>query len=311
MNRSSIDSELVKVGSDMNKILRRRSETLEIKRITRAACRESYTGGRYIEIGAYRGLARLEIFLDRYSGLIRHRFWYGFSSSNPNNVAQLNDLLSLTRLRRSSLHFTNRDVTRSEGFYRLRRELALKEFDRVVRESYGSAREYYLGVYSPYEVPLSRSDRGALAREASNFYLAIARLLGPKSEFRQTRVAAWRKPDRLMMRRIERAAVTATRRWLARRGYSVRSRESEICGYDLLASHPGRDSWHVEVKGTAGSFGHFILTPNENDAASADPRWRLAMVTHGLSRPSLRIFDLAKMKRTFSLTPTGWEANEL
>jgi len=131
---------------------------------------------------------------------------------------------------------------------------------------------------------------------ASNTSRAGVRVSGP-----------WRKPSK----KVERAAVRAAQKWLEARGYKVQSRESKACGYDLLASHTRLGELHVEVKGTAGSQGHFYLTHNEHLAAMADPRWRLPIITDAVLAPRLRMLRRYQMVKSFAIEPVQWEGVEI
>lgn len=78
---------------------------------------------------------------------------------------------------------------------------------------------------------------------------------------------------------VEDAAVRVVTALLEADGWKVRSVEAELRGYDLHCERRGK-SLHVEVKGSAGLPGRFIMTRNELRRAEHDGRFELFLVGH-------------------------------
>lgn len=99
------------------------------------------------------------------------------------------------------------------------------------------------------------------------------------------------RPDRDLIRKIERSAVSITAGWFTEAGYSVSSVEQENLGWDLEAKKRGAPTLSIEVKGTGGIDVLAELTPNEFRAMVDRPNYRLAIVTSALNRkPLLHVF---------------------
>jgi hypothetical protein len=112
------------------------------------------------------------------------------------------------------------------------------------------------------------------------------------------------RPDK----RVEQAAVRFLARQLRRMGYRVRSRETEICGYDLHATR-GVKQLHIEVKGCRGIKPRFFISRTERQTAQEDPSWRLVLVTRVVSRnPKAHMLTQPQMQRAYEFQPTQWEA---
>jgi hypothetical protein len=108
---------------------------------------------------------------------------------------------------------------------------------------------------------------------------------------------------------VEKAAVDHVRRHLRSNGYKVINRESEKCGYDLLAKRSRAPAeLHVEVKGTSLDGARFYMTRNEM-AYRAHPNWRLALVTSVLSHPKLRMLKAQQVESAFVFEPVTWVAS--
>jgi hypothetical protein len=103
---------------------------------------------------------------------------------------------------------------------------------------------------------------------------------------------------------VEKAAEKAVIAYYRARGFAFEDRTKLNCGYDFLFSKRSK-SLHVEVKGTSSKNAGFFITRNEYDAGyQKNPAWRLAMVTHALSKaPSVEIFNAKKLRKSFDLTP--------
>jgi len=106
-------------------------------------------------------------------------------------------------------------------------------------------------------------------------------------------------------KKVEKAAENAVVDYYRAKGFAVRNRTKDNCGYDFLFSKKGEANLHVEVKGTSGETARFFLTRNEHDAGyEANPAWRLAMVTRALSEnPVVKIHTAAAVRKAFDLVP--------
>jgi len=263
--------------------------------------RQGETGGYWTTVGRLgRGIS-VEIWLDHFSGLSSPRAWCGISSSSPKRLSQLLPLSPLADLRKRLLTRSNRDVSK-EGTYRLTSPLRSDEFDVLVREHYVGDRDY-LGVYFPYLWPFSRQRRIAIVREATNVIASFCSAFEIASKPPSIRTPGpWARLDP----KCEEAAVRYVRRHFEGLHYHVKSREHEICGYDLHVTRRSEEM-HVEVKGCAATVPRFFISRTERRAADSQ-RWRLAMVTNALGhRPRLQLLTGQEMVRAFSLKPVQWE----
>jgi len=110
-------------------------------------------------------------------------------------------------------------------------------------------------------------------------------------------------------RRVEEAAVEAVWEWFLDEGWTVKDRQSEGCGYDLLCRR-GREERHVEVKGVAGNELSFIITANEVKTAEADPHFMLSVATRALEPEALTMHDFSREEFLdgFALSPLAYKA---
>lgn len=163
----------------------------------------------------------------------------------------------------------------------------------------------YLGIYAAKKWPFSRRTQRELAHDAANFFNAVAEAWAGAG-FRT--VGPWARPDPA----TEKAAVNFVTRRLCNAGYTVKSRERVICGYDLHAQR-GNEELHVEVKGCKSADARFFISRTEINASVRDPSWRLALVTGaGTDNPECtRLMTGNAMRRRFTLSPTAWEATRV
>jgi len=177
--------------------------------------------------------------------------------------------------------------------------------DVLVLEKYWYVPRHFIGVFLPYRWPFSTRVRRAIVHEAinviGNFTVGLAAAVrgGHLSS-----PGPWARPNPA----TEAAAVRFVRRKLRASGYAVKSREREICGYDLHATK-GSTEVHVEVKGSVGRIPHFFISRTELKAAATDPDWRLAVVlVGGAKAKSYGLITAPTMRRIYQLDPTQWEA---
>lgn len=262
------------------------------------------TGGYWIGVGRLGRTISMELWLDHYSGLSSPRAWFGLSSRSSQRLTRLLSLPPLVGRRKGLVRRSTRDVTRKPP-YRFIHPLQSNEFDTLVQEHYAGDRDY-LGIFLNYSWPFLRHDKAAILRDAANlgamFSAAFARVPGA-SQAGVRMPGPWSRPDP----RTERAAVRHVSRYLRKSGYSVKTREREICGYDLHATR-GADELHVEVKGCVDVAPRFFISRTEIRASTSDPHWRLAVITCARSQPPApRLLTSGEMRRRFTLEPTEWE----
>ena len=91
-------------------------------------------------------------------------------------------------------------------------------------------------------------------------------------------------PETEVKKEIENTAVEIASSYYRRNGYTVRSVETENCGWDLTVRKDGKEL-HIEVKGTSRNDFHFFLSKNEYDKMMNDPKWRLFVAKNVLEDP--------------------------
>ena len=98
-------------------------------------------------------------------------------------------------------------------------------------------------------------------------------------------------------RRVEMAAMAAVTAYLRTEWDAhVQDVSARNMGWDLTATLPDDEEWHIEVKGVSGTRPVVLLTANECRAASADDSWELAVVTQALSKnPVVQVYDAHQM----------------
>ncbi|MCE9662189.1 DUF3883 domain-containing protein [Halomonas sp. M5N1S17] len=112
-------------------------------------------------------------------------------------------------------------------------------------------------------------------------------------------------PDVETRKKIELAAIQYVTAHYEEMGYSITDRQKDNCGYDLL-SESADETLKIEVKGTSTAEKRFFISRNER-SKSADPLWRLAIVTSALNNPSLEIFNSSEMEKLFTFDALCWE----
>ncbi len=261
------------------------------------------TAGYWAGVGSLGRSISVEFWLDHFSGLPSPKAWFGISCRSPQILARLLKLPPLAHLRTRLIERSSRNVTWEEP-YRFKQPLRSQEFDVLVQEHYRGERDF-LGAYLNYSWPFSGKSQNAIVRDSTNLSAAFCAAFEMLAGERSIRTPGpWARPDP----RTEKAAVRHVRRYLRKLGYYVRSRESEICGYDLHAEGPS-DELHVEVKGCKGTDAHFFISRTERDTAASDKQWRLALVTNALDHPQKpHLLTGKQMLHAFSLEPLQWEA---
>jgi uncharacterized protein DUF3883 len=258
------------------------------------------TGGHCTAIVEFAPGIDVELWLDRYAGLDTPRVWAGFRSASRSKIRRMTNLALRAGLNEVRIRRSTRDMQKKKGIWQFRRPLSTDQFDVQILESYGS--EFYLGVFMPYPWPLSPRNQRAVVSDSTNYVGSLAAAWQSLRPRGNRTVGPWNRPDRV----AEARAIRFVRAKLRRKGYKVRSRESEVCGYDLHAIRNDREL-HVEVNGTCGDQPRFFLTRSERRKAESDADWRLAIVTHAKTNPHLRPLVLGKqLTRRFQLEPIQW-----
>jgi uncharacterized protein DUF3883 len=302
---SEIRSDLQQLASEVTAALSADARATGLKVVApgRRRLEDDNTGGYWTTLGSLTRDVSMEMWLDHFSGVPGPRAWVGFTSGSWSHLSPLLSVSPLARMSKDLLRRTTRDVT-AGPFFHFKNALHSTEFDVLVHEGY--SRRHYLGVFYPYCWPFSRRDRQGLVREATNLLAGVYGAVMVRSRYHPRSPGAagpWARPNP----RSEHAAIRHVSRHLRDDGYSVRSREREICGYDLHATRGGQEL-HVEVKGCRDSLPRFFISRTELKIARADTRWRLAVVTNASRRPAApRFLTCARMQRVFDLEATQWE----
>jgi len=262
------------------------------------------TEGYWTQLGRLGRRISVELWIDRFSGLPSPRTWFGFASLSLSDLSTLLALAPLVRISRRLATRTLSDITATRH-PKFIHPLRKHQFGVLVFENYHSFHSF-LGIYAPYDWPLSSQHRGALAADVVNLIAPVCdafREPRPTMPIARPTRSGWPRPTRA----TEESAVRHVRSFLSSAGYSVRSREREVCGYDLHAVR-GRSELHVEVKACKGPFPRFFLSRNEMRSAELDPYWRLAVVVNA-ARPhgTPQLLNLAKVRRAYELAPALWE----
>lgn len=162
--------------------------------------------------------------------------------------------------------------------------------------------------------------RSTLAKELLSYRERLVELLGREgntAEERELPIGG----DAKHRKQVEIAAVEAVKQHFSE--YACESKEADKCGYDLLFTHrTSGEILHVEVKGTSLPVPGYFLTQKElgyaeslerNDHRSRQdengiwrPVWRIAVVSHALEEPRVRVFTLAEMRFAFDMAPYAW-----
>jgi hypothetical protein len=243
----------------------------------------------------------IEVFVDTFAGLSTPRIWVGFVARDASMLEKLAQMGRKAGMRGAVVRRSAKDVTKTPPYY-FNPALTSDAFDVLVLETFGA--ENYLGTYFPHAWPLSHNNFQAIARDGVNLIGSIRQAALESDVLPRRKLAGWVKPDPL----VEQAAVRHVTTSLRGNGFIVRSREHEICGYDLHATKPGREL-HIEVKGASGEAAQFFISRTEFGAAMADPLWRLAIVVFAKTKPRLLPYLKGEeLRKRFDLTATQWHA---
>ncbi|MGR7922792.1 protein NO VEIN domain-containing protein [Zobellella denitrificans] len=112
-------------------------------------------------------------------------------------------------------------------------------------------------------------------------------------------------PDTEARKRIELAAIQYVSAYYEKNKYKITDHQKYNYGYDLLVERDD-EILKIEVKGTSTAEKRFFISRNER-SKSADPLWRLAIVTSALANPSLEVFNPCEMERIFNFDALCWE----
>ena len=291
-----------RVTSKLRAALTRDQRTRNLNQPRASTPEDSDTGGHCVTIAHLDKGLDVELWLDLYAGLTAPRAWIGFASRSRQKIDGLSRLALDVGLGDSLLRRTKRDVYRRNRIWQFRHPLATNQFDVQMLEIYPD--DFYLGIYLPYPWPLSAKHEKAIVRDSLNYIATLSNAYMSSSSIHRGRVGGWNRPNKA----VEVAAIKFVKAKLGRAGYRVRSRENEICGYDLHATR-GVNELHVEVKGLSGETRCFFITRTELKAADQDSNWRLAIVLHVLSRPHMPAYISGRrLRQLFDIEPSQWFA---
>ena len=306
VTKTSIPNVLRGLTGEVRELIREDPRTVSMLAPRRDFRRPASTNtrGYCIELGRLGRRISVQLWIDRYSGLPSPRAWFGLASRSPSELSALLAEVPLARIKRELSTMTPSDVS-STGPPRFIHPLQRHQFGSPILEIYHGSHSF-LGIYAPYDWPLSPQHRKALVADVVNLIAPVCHAFrelkstgGPPHPPRQS----WPRPTRA----IERSAVRHVRNYLSGAGYKVLSREREVCGYDLHAVR-GKSELHVEVKACKGSYPRFFLSRNEMRSAELDPLWRLAVVVNAAQpREDPSLLTVAHVKRDYQLAPALWE----
>lgn len=261
---------------------------------------DSNTGGHCVALAHLDNAIDVELWLDLYAGLASPRTWIGFATSSRPKIDRLARLATNEGPGDSLPRRYSRDVHRRNRIWLFKHPLASGQFDVQLLEIY--PRDYYLGVYLPYPWPLTPKNERAVVRQSLNYIATLANAYISPSSPDRGRLVRWGRPDK----EVEDAAIRYVKAKLKRAGYKVRSREHEICGYDLHATRSNQEL-HVEVKGVSGERRRFFITRTELKEAKRDQDWRLAVVLRASSRPHMGPYISGqRLKQLYDMEPSQW-----
>ena len=101
---------------------------------------------------------------------------------------------------------------------------------------------------------------------------------------------------------VEQAAIQRATKHHRDQGYSVRSKQRDRVGCDLLCEK-GRAKLFVEVKGVRGTRRNFLMTRGELALSGRDSRFRLALVTRARSaKATVASWSAREFLRDFDAT---------
>ena len=106
---------------------------------------------------------------------------------------------------------------------------------------------------------------------------------------------------------VEEAAISWVTNEYTEQGWSVKSVETEKCGYDLLCTKEDIEE-HVEVKGIQGSSISFIITAGEVRQSQVDYSFVLYAVTSALTNPVPYKFTAKELRNLFSFEIVSYRA---
>jgi uncharacterized protein DUF3883 len=304
----AIRKEVIAMSKQLRKALHADARCVAISEPLRNGVRKGWTEGHYVELGRLGRRIRVDLWIDHYAHTPTPRAWFGVASYATDLVKRISKAPALKSLSKKIVRRTSRDVAEYGKYYRFAKPLKSDEFDLLVHEHY-AGEESYLGVFLSYPWPFNARTRAAVGRDVGNlaslFCAAYAELdVRPRKGIHT--VGPWARPDP----KIERHAVRHVKRYLVKKGFAVKSREREVCGYDLHAVSPSEEL-HIEVKGCAGGVRRFFISRTELNASQVDPLWRLAVITCASTQPCKPTFLRGgQMRGRFSLEPTQWLGTE-
>jgi hypothetical protein len=299
--RTAIKREVESLGGSIREALEIDPRAATVRH-RQSRPRNDGTGGYWVRICKLNRAITAELWVDLFSGFATPRAYFGLTSSSRDAISSLTAMSQRAGFKKPSIERSFKDMT-GGPLYKFEHPLAKEEFDVLVKENYPG--EHFLGIYAAYKWPFTLRSRAAISRDAANFIASFAALLSRNITSRdQNTVGPWARPDP----KVERAAVRHVKELLLRKGYRVRSREREVCGYDLHATKR-RSEMHVEVKGCSGMTPGFFISRTEHQAYQTDPKWRLVVVTGALRRPvASKYLTRSDVNNGYRFEPVQWRA---
>jgi len=227
------------IAREVSRGLRSRRIGQPLKLRQKPSITETDTDGFCATLGLIQGKScDLEIWLDRYPGLDRSIFYYGFDSEKEGPIRSLARAASRELGPHGKL--CDRDYKLHEGRYRLRAPMRRDRFGRPFLECYPNKKAFFYGIYDDAEVPPEGKDRDRLVERIVGFFESVLTSLPefsapelnhdvyPKIENRKVVASHLRR---------ERSGYLATRRKQAD-GYTC-----QICGFHFedVYGELGRD----------------------------------------------------------------------
>jgi len=163
-----------------------------------------------------------------------------------------------------------------------------------------------------YRAIKNLTDKASIRRYAAHWPAGSVAgvLLLERTDVEEIEVRGGGFADAETRKAVEKAAVDHVIEVLEAEGFDIEDRQTENCGFDLLATRDG-DCLEVEVKGTGGMARTFFLTRNEcrraEESAVKSRDWRLYLVTSALNDPTLHRYTWLELQDSFEMDALAWQ----
>ena len=162
----------------------------------------------------------------------------------------------------------------------------------------------FLGMYSAVDYHQDSATIDKFRKKRDKDEVDGVLFLTPSDDI-EVSVSSRSQPDSKTRKLIEETAISIVRDHFENQGYEIKDRQSENCGYDLMAQKDN-SVLKIEVKGTSSVEQRFFITRNER-TRSVDPYWKLAVVSNVLVSPKINIYNAIEMESKFLFDPLCWE----